>query len=758
MVDRADPLSRPGRPRTAGPTAPLDPRGRPSRIVLAAIACLELAWFGWFLVAPLPNAPKLPNNVVFRRGFLLLETFPEVVPGMTFRRSMLGNTLSELSHLENLPQRIPIVLAAALIAAAAIGLGDAVLGLLRSRRRLRWPEWIALNYGLGAALLGGLTLIVGRMGWLDPRSIRIGLAALASLPLVRLGLQRRRARPEVPPEEPPVPRPADPLGWFFAALMAPFVVLTLLGAMLPATDFDVLEYHLQGPREYFEAGRIQFLPHNVYTNMPFDVEMLHLLGMSVMNDAWWGGLTGQLLVALFGPAAAVLIFATAGRASTRAGWLAALVYLSTPWVYRIGIIAYVEGPLCFYHIALVRAWLESVAGPRQSGSGDGPPSYEKHPPPAPESPAGAGSSRRPISPHGQAHSPARSWLLLGLLAGAAMGCKYTALISAVIPFGVLSLADVRRHRSLRPVPAYVLGWAVVMSPWLIKNVVDTGDPVYPLGYRVFHGRNWDPAMEVKWRAAHGPRPFSWEALVGSIVDVAGRSDWQSPLFLALAPLAFLRPGASRMTRPLAIYSAYLFATWFLLTHRLDRFWLPILPLLAVLAGLGADWARGLAWGSLLSAMLAIGLFSNLVFDASSLAGFNEWTGDLAALRHGLPERLNRPLARLDARLPADARVLLVGQAAVFHFEHPMVYNTVFNDETIEALARGRDVAALRQALRDRGLTHIYVDWKEVQRYREPGNYGYTDFVTKERFAAWVAAGLLDRPVAFGPEQELYRIR
>ena len=30
--------------------------------------------------------------------------------------------------------------------------------------------------------------------------------------------------------------------------------------------------------------------------------------------------------------------------------------------------------------------------------------------------------------------------------------------------------------------------------------------------------------------------------------------------------------------------------WWLLTHRLDRFWLPMLRPLAVLAGLGADWS------------------------------------------------------------------------------------------------------------------------------------------------------------------------
>ena len=75
-----------------------------------------------------------------------------------------------------------------------------------------------------------------------------------------------------------------------------------------------------------------------------------------MGDWWWGGLAGQLLVALFAPAAAMLDRRDgAPRWLARAGWFAALVYLSTPWVYRLAVIAYVEGPLCFYHAALIWA-------------------------------------------------------------------------------------------------------------------------------------------------------------------------------------------------------------------------------------------------------------------------------------------------------------------------------------------------------------------------------------------------------------------
>ncbi len=682
--------------------------------ILWALAGLEILWFAWFLVVPLPNVSTLEKLV--RRGHLLLQAIPEVVPGMHFRDSLLGKAFLEVSHVEYLPQRIPIVLTAGLIAAAAIGLGDLVLDRLGLRDRLGIGERIAVDYGIGTAFLGVMALMVGRMGWLDPRFIRTGLGLIATLGLVSAWLGRRRGTPR--PRE---STPRDPIAWLFLTAIAPFVFLMILGAMLPSIDFDVLEYHLAGPKEYYQAGRIGFLPHNVYTNMPFGVEMLHLLGMVVMGDWWWGGLAGQLLVALFAPAAAVMVAATAGRASSRAGWIAALVYLSTPWVYRIGVIAYVEGPLCFFHAALVWWFIRLSGDP-------------------------------PIAPW-------RSWGLLGVLAGGAMACKYTGLISAVIPFGILAVAASIRGRTLAPVLAYILGWALVMSPWLIKNVIDTGDPVYPLGYRVFHGRFWDAAMEAKWQNIHGPnKPISARHFWNSLVEIAGGSDWQSPLYVALAPLALLRARSFRMAIALWGYAAYIFLTWWLLTHRLDRFWLPLLPVLAVLSGLGGDWIRDRGWSILLGCILSLGLFNNLTYVSTPLTGLNDWTGDLTFLRRDIPRLWNQPLATMDAELPPDARILLVGQAAVFHLNHHVVYNTVFNRETIETLASGKDAAGLHQTLRDLHLTHIYVDWKEIARHRQPGGYGFTDFVTRERFSAWVKAGVLERPRWIGSDQELYAIR
>ena len=74
-------------------------------------------------------------------------------------------------------------------------------------------------------------------------------------------------------------------------LLLPLAVVIVLGAMLPPLDFDVREYHMQVPREWYQQGRITFLEHNVYGNMPLGVEILAIPAMA----AWPGELDLSLI-------------------------------------------------------------------------------------------------------------------------------------------------------------------------------------------------------------------------------------------------------------------------------------------------------------------------------------------------------------------------------------------------------------------------------------------------------------------------------
>ncbi len=727
MADRAGPLN-PRKRRGASPDRPAAkpvPNAEaglgglpfsPVYLAILAVVVLECAWLSWYWSQPFPNYP----NPQLTRWFFLERSVPLVfVDKLSLAESNLGLVLKELSHVENLPQRLPIVAAAGFIALAVFGLGGLILRFLKLTGSLSRAERLVFGFGIGASVLGVITLFFGRLGLLTPWSSRLGPAAIAATEaglLVREFFRSRqderarRAISEVLPA----------LG--FATFAGPFLILMALASMLPTVDFDAIEYHLQGPKEYYQAGRIAFLEHNVYTSMPFGVEMLHLLGMEVVDDWWLGALVGQFLIALHAPMAAAAVALTARRlGSPRAAWFGALVYLTTPWVYRLGVLPYVEGPLAYHHAALVYAgilaWQES-----------------------------------------DHLTWRRLWAVAGLIAGGAMACKYPALISAVIPFGAVSLADSLRRRSLGPVVAFSIGCAVVMTPWLAKNVIDTGNPVYPLGYKVFGARYWDGAMEQKFSNGHAMQPVTAKLFRQSVVDVAGRSDWQSPLYLALAPLALLRRESRKAAMILWLYIAYLFMTWWLLTHRLDRFWLPILPVAAVLAGLGADWTRRKPWVVFLALMIPPVYLTNLSYSSSALTAMTDWTDDLRSLKTSVPKMLDPALFEADTSTPPGSKILVVGQAAVFHMNHPIVYNTVFDEEIFETIAREQSPEDVRIKLTRLGVTHIYVDWYHIDRFRSPGNYGYTDFTRPAEFERLVKAGVLEKPVTVGTQRELYKVR
>ncbi len=731
----------------ANPAASRSPRW--FAVALAALIVAELLWFFWFTTTPLPNAgnlqvPSAPGETrteAVRRWYLLALAFPQFIPGTSWHKSLFGHAIDAFCQTAYLDQRIPLLGAGLLIAGAGLGLGLLLIRLLGASRWLNGPERFTLGFGIGLNALASLTLLAGRLGLLSPWPVRTALGVLAMAGLASEFWARKK-----PLQAPP---------WIFLSraqtgllllATAPFLWMMILGSFQPSLDFDALEYHLQGPKEWFLQGRISFLAHNVYTSMPFSIEMLHLLGMEVLNDWWHGALVGQFVIMLHAPMAALALLLVGNRiGATRVGLVSALVYLSTPWIYRLSVFAYVEGPLGYYHAALLlaaeRAWTLS----RQ-------PLAESR-----DQAVAARPQNQPLAA-GMRQETLGLWAIVGWLAGGAMACKYPALISAAVPMVLVAGVAAVREKRAGILLAVVAGMAVGIGPWLIKNAIDHGNPVYPLGDSLFHGHPWTPEREAQWKRAHGPRKIGLPELVSSTLEVAGKNDWQSPLYLALAPLAFCCVRQRRVAVLLALFCLYIFATWWLFTHRLDRFWLPLLPALALLAGLGANWTNRPGWTPVLCTILGLGLFMNLVFDSSELAALSEWTDDLHAMRRNIPALANPGLAWLDRALPENSRTLLVGPAGVFHMEHAILYNTVFDDDRLEALAANRMPLEIRDALKSQGITHLFVDWSEIHRHRKPGGYGFTGFEQPQLFASWVKAGILTPISVPVPNKDLYEIK
>jgi hypothetical protein len=682
--------------------------------MLCAVWMAIVAYVLLFYAVPLHNVPATGEDIL-RRGHTVLPVF--------FVDEIVGQWF-EGATFDALVQRLQISMVAATIFLPACAAGWLVLRMIGVNRQLTKLNRFVFSAGVGLSLASLATLSLGLCGLLERwLFVAIGgaMAAAAGVVVVRDRRQAAAGSRVAPPAKPGANDPTvdsrQPTArWLWTAL--PFAFVIVLGAMLPPVEFDVREYHLQAPKEFYQAGRIDFLPHNVYANMPLGTEMLSLLGMVAIGDWWYGALVGKTLIGLFAPLTALALYAAGRRFVTPlAGVVAAIVYISIPWIALVSMNGLVDGAMAFYLFAALYALLM-----RQQSATSGV------------------SSERFVQ-------------LGGFMAGSAVATKYPAVLFCVIPFSAWVLwssfrsppaprprRSLPRFPRLEPLALFLGCVALGCGPWLAKNWILTGNPVYPLLVSTLEGETRTAEKDAQWTRVHAPPNFELSDLAGRAADVVLRSDWLSPLVMPLAGLAFFTRWR-RMACWLAAYIGFVFITWWLFTHRIDRFWIPILPVAALLAGMGASWSDDRWWRVPLACFLAIGLLANFVVLTSGVIADNRFLADLSTLRRD-PERVNPWHLYLNAHAGEVTGVLLVGDAQPFDLEVPALYNTVFDDSILEQLVGGRSPEEARHALAARNISHVYVDWSEVNRYRSPGNYGITDFIQPDVFDRLVAAGVL----------------
>jgi len=635
-----------------------------------------------------------------------------------------GASPSEFAVLD----RMPVLAIAGVIVAYAFILGWLLMALLRLDRGLARLETFVFATAVGLNAVSTYVLLVGLMGlcrnvlvFIVPAVLTLAAAGWVSLRgggktgwgrswgLSRFSRSEngtvpfRNAEREAHGDDLLSPR------WLWLA--APFVLVIVLGGMLPPVEFDVREYHLQVPKEFFQQGYVGFLPHNVYGNMPMGTEMLSLLAMTISGDWWLGALAGKTVIAAFAPLTALGLVAAGRRLfSPSAGVVAAVVYISIPWIAQVSSLGLVEGAsACYLFLALYAVLLAR----REEGE-----------------------RRRMSLPR---------LLLAGYLAGGAVACKYPGVLFVLLPLAVWILVAERRQLSAawKPLGVFLLAAVVGCGLWFGKNWAATGNPTYPLLYETFGDSTgtWTPEKNRQWNNVHRPKDFSPRTLARDAARVVLRSEWLSPLIIPLAALALLVRAKRRLSLVLLAYFGCVVVGWWLLTHRIDRFWIPVLPVVALLAGVGACWSRQTVWRRVLVGLLVFGSISNFLVTTSVAGGYNRYFVSLRRLRHD-PMRVDAWHRYFNTHA-RDGRVLMVGDAQVFDLEVPIRYSTCFDDSLFELLAAGHRTEEVRAGLVREGISHVYVHWGEIKRYRTPGNYGFTDFVQPAVFRRLVEQGVLE---------------
>lgn len=361
--------------------------------------------------------------------------------------------------------------------------------------------------------------------------------------------------------------PDGKVEWFLGIVAGVILLFHLNGCFLPVTGQDELTYHLTMPWQYLMAHRINATPNLLHGNFPYNIEMLYTLCLALGSGVLCKLLHWSLFVMT-----CIGILAFSRRLSKRSGYLSLLLYL-----VAVGMV-YVRSPMeagsdvpCALYLILGLYFIDCI-------------NFQ--------------SWKFPVT-------------MVGILNGLAWGTKYVAPAFITPPLAFyLTGKCLKQKLSLRRTATVGVLFGVLtmllFAPWMAKNTLCTGNPLYPMFPRIFpspppydaiterlflyeEGSNFYNPEWLKERYGHLTNPLSrlyagyreklkWSLNEGDFLLVVS-------LVMVFVGLIVPLPGG----RPL--YGAGLIVHLiflFIYGAHINRFFAVSYPLLAVISGVVLD--------------------------------------------------------------------------------------------------------------------------------------------------------------------------
>lgn len=451
--------------------------------------------------------------------------------------------------------------------------------------------------------------------------------------------------------------PPPPTRWVLAGFV-PFAVAAVL-MLLPDTNGDALWVHLALPAQTLWAHKLTAEGTSVVLQYPLLAEMVYSVAVAAGHDA----LAHFLQAAPFVASVILLAGWCATEAGPVAGWLAAAAVTSLGLTGSLAIVAKNDLVAAGFVVAGVLA-----AAERNDGL-------------------------------------AAVWL------GCAAATKYNGAVLLVV--GWMALSALRRRPMRR---SWILLAAGPVLPWLMKNWLMMGDPVWPALSRWLPGALWDPASTANLRLLAGP----WNPgvrLAGLPMEAARALVANHPGVAVLLPVGLAGLWRSgRTVRWMAGFAAagiaalwwvlpipamrYAAAPFMLLTGCLvvmtvheARTWPPRARRWVLAAVLAAGW---LPLGSLLATGIEPGYA--LPFLAGRITEADYRAGRLTTYWDAV--------VRLGA-LPGHSRILPVGVIFTYHLPVRVMAERTFSRTWGWALAReARSTEELFKRIRQTGCRYV----------------------------------------------------
>ncbi len=563
-------------------------------------------------------------------------------------------------------------------------------------------ERYGLYYLLGSLIASAIWFALSSLGWINvvwaQTLLGIGLSGLLSL------LFGSRIKSALTFNFLSAERRQAPLSdMILAALLIVYLASLSSTAFRPPLTTDSLNIHASIPYYYLTQGKLAVNPHHFYTYFTQNTEMLTLwaytLGSEMAANLLVWGFLCSWIAYLFG----FLRRQTNGHIAL----VTIFLLLSAHIVFHSTIQLKPDMAQAAFVFAHYCCLMEALNFPREYPS------------------------------------VRRSWVLLsGLLCGGAIAHKLSAMPVGMVSTAIIIANDIchKRDAPKRAIlfPYLILGIALPVLPWFLRNIYYTGNPLYPFMTKFFNNPVTEPLYSnIKENLFQYTSGQYWTGsdnffLILFKNDTHKSHAWGPSIFLALLCPLFVKKSFSMGSR-LCVLAAALTVLLILANKNIEvRYMMGNLAFL-VLTPFAFTWnilEKTSPNKIMNSAITLVGVYifiqmnsiaSRGSFLAVNLGGtFSGFTPGNFATTPDFDLRTIPWLAHIiNTRSPRDGIILCAGHTSPYGLKKKFIFASLFNRDILWEIARNSsDAAEIASALNKQGITDIIIPAK----FNEPAAY------------------------------------
>lgn len=486
------------------------------------------------------------------------------------------------------------------------------------------------------------------------------------------------------------------------------IISTLISALAPPFFYDALSYHLAVPQKYLTNHGFCFLPLHYSSNFPANLGILFTLAFSLS-----GGLLAKLISWIYAPLTAIAVYSFAKSFwGKQVGILSAAILISVPGIMILSTLTSIDLAVTFYSFMSLYSlfyWFKFLQ---------------------------------------------KRWFILsGIFCGIAIGTKYTAILVSFLTIEMILFLHIYfvKKKPLPNVLKHCFYFASIVllcfSPWLVKNIVYTNNPIYPFFSSIFNSdsqeiNNYSQVMRRIGNPIHhwfylfrNSQSSLWEGIKLILsspwrvtMTTNGAAGKTGIIFLLGLPFLFLIKKRPLTIRYLLLFSVSSFLGWTLLLPWMLRFAFPMFPALSII--LAYTFVK--LWNTyrikkLMMTVISIALIYNLFLFFSEMVTilrpfpylFANQSKEEFLVSHGVNYY---PVTKwANNNIPQNSKILFIGELRGYYCKRDYLLHAGIEGVDEKKLLlrnlikKSKNVDEILQGLNNLGITHLLINFSEMSR-------------------------------------------